>query len=133
MPITQKYQKKILFIAAILGALTIAIGAFGAHGLKKIVDGNLVASFETGVRYQMYHTIALLFLGISSRIHFSYLKWATRFFLLGMLLFSGSIYLLTLQEYMSFSTGFLGPITPLGGLLFIAGWISLGIGVLKKK
>lgn len=133
MSITQKYQKKILFITAIIGALTIAIGAFGAHGLKKMVDAASISSFETGVRYQMYHVIALLFLGISSKIHFSYLKWTTRFFLLGMLLFSGSIYVLALQEYVPFSTRVLGPITPLGGLLLMAGWISLGIGVLKKK
>jgi len=132
MSINQKYQKKILLLAAILGAITIAIGAFGAHGLKKIVAVASVSSFETGVRYQMYHVIALLFLGTTSKVQLHYLKWATHLFLAGIVLFSGSIYILALKEYMPFSIRFLGPITPLGGLSFILGWISIGMGVLKK-
>ena len=127
-----KWDKKILLTAAILGAITIMIGAFGAHGLKKLVDANAVASFETGVRYQMYHVITLLVLGWAN-LPWTSKKWIFRFFLLGILLFSGSIYLLALKDYLPFSTTFLGPITPLGGLVLIAGWIFLAVFIFRNK
>jgi len=129
----QKYHKKILFTAAILGALTIAIGAFGAHGLKKLVDASSVASFETGVRYQMYHVIALLFVGSFSGISQQARVWIFRIFVFGMLLFSGSIYILALDEVIPFSVKFLGPVTPIGGLLFILGWVMMARSFLKKN
>nr|WP_236002867.1 DUF423 domain-containing protein [Luteirhabdus pelagi] len=126
-------QKKILVTAAILGAITVIIGAFGAHGLKKLVDDTAVSSFETGVRYQMYHVFALLFLGMVTGISEATQKWVFRLFLLGVLLFSGSIYLLALQDVVSFTVSFLGPITPIGGSLLIIGWFRLAWGLYSLK
>lgn len=127
------FNKKILIPATILAAITIAIGAFGAHGLKKLVDEPLLSSFETGVRYQMYHVLALVIIGLVGGISESTQQWVFRFFTLGILLFSGSIYLLTLKEFLPFNVGFLGPVTPIGGLMFIMGWLRLCYGIIKIK
>ncbi|NND63874.1 MAG: DUF423 domain-containing protein [Flavobacteriaceae bacterium] len=127
----KKFDKKILATASFLGALTIGIGAFGAHGLERLVDAEAVSSFETGVRYQMFHVLALLVLGFASWINHGTKKWTFWFFVLGMLLFSGSIYLLSLDSILSMNTKVLGPVTPVGGLLFIAGWLRLGLGIIK--
>ena len=124
-----KLDKKITITAALLGALTIAIGAFGAHALKDLVDANAVSSFETGVRYQMYHVLALLIIGSISKIPNSTKKWVFRFFLFGMIFFSGSIYMLALNDVLPFSTKIFGPITPIGGLLFMIGWVRLALGL----
>jgi len=119
--------------ASILGALTIAIGAFGAHGLKQLVDAEAITSFETGVRYQMFHVIVLLVIGFAGPISATTKKWVFLFFIFGLILFSGSIYILALKEILSFDVKFLGPLTPLGGLSFIIGWLRLGYGLLKLK
>ena len=92
-----KINKNIVFTAAILGALTIMIGAFGAHALKELITEKSLVSFETGVRYQMYHVIVMLILGVSTSILPKTQKWVFRFFIIGILFFSGSIYLLTLN------------------------------------
>ncbi|MCH9660104.1 MAG: DUF423 domain-containing protein [Bacteroidetes bacterium] len=126
-------DKKIVITTAILGALTIGIGAFGAHGLKQLVSEEALATFETGVRYQLFHVVALLVLGMTTGISQATKKWVFRFFVLGMLLFSGSIYALSLAEVLPFSVKFLGPVTPIGGLLFMLGWLRIGYGVLKLK
>ncbi len=128
-----KMDKKIVITTAILGALTIGIGAFGAHGLKQLVSEEALATFETGVRYQLFHVVALLVLGMTTGISQATKKWVFRFFVLGMLLFSGSIYALSLAEVLPFSVKFLGPVTPIGGLLFMLGWLRIGYGVLKLK
>jgi len=128
-----KLDKRTGLVAAILGGITIAIGAFGAHGLKPLVDADAIASFETGVRYQMYHVIVLLVVGIARPLGAGTKLWVLRFFCFGILLFSGSIYLLALKEVLPFSVRFLGPITPFGGLLFILGWLRLGYGIFKLK
>jgi uncharacterized membrane protein YgdD (TMEM256/DUF423 family) len=125
-----QFDKKISVIASILAALTIAIGAFGAHGLEKLVNAEAIASFETGVRYQMYHTIALLIVGLSGVIPAATRKWVFRFFVAGIIFFSGSIYMLALKSVLPFSVSFLGPVTPIGGLLFIFGWLRLAYGLL---
>lgn len=127
------FDKKILITATLLAAITIAMGAFGAHGLKNLVDEASVRSFETGVRYQMYHVIALVIIGFAGGISESTRQWVFRFFILGILLFSGSIYLLTLKEFIPFNSKFLGPITPVGGLFFIMGWLRLCYGIIKIK
>lgn len=129
----KKLDKKITLIAAILGAITIAIGAFGAHGLKELVDEVALQSFETGVRYQMYHVIALLVIGLTNSPSENTKKWVFRFFCFGILLFSGSIYALALQDVMGINLKFLWPLTPLGGLSFIIGWLRLGYGIFKLK
>lgn len=116
-------NKKTIITAATLIAIAIILGAFGAHGLKKIASVEKVASFETGVRYQFYTAFSLLILGLnSSKFEFN-LKMITNLLLIGTILFSGSIYLLSLQEFLGTNLSFLGPITPLGGLLMIISWI----------
>ncbi len=125
-----KLSKNIVVTASILAAVTIAIGAFGAHGLKQLVSAESLTTFETGVRYQMYHVLALLVIGFASVIPLRTKKWVFRFFCFGMLLFSGSIYMLALKEQLPFAVSFLGPVTPIGGLLFIMGWGLLARGLL---
>lgn len=122
-------QKNFIAIAALLGALSVGLGAFGAHGLKKILDANQLATFETAVRYQFYHTLALLAVGILFQQYANNrMLWAGRLFLIGILVFSGSLYLLCLLPQFSW----LGAITPIGGASFIAGWLCLLAGVMKK-
>jgi len=128
-----EFDKKISVTAAILAALSIGLGAFGAHGLKNLVDANAIATFETGVRYQMYHSIALLVLGFASAVPMNTRKWVFRFFILGILFFSGSIYLLSLSSVLPFSVSFLGPVTPVGGILLIIGWLRLAQGLLTIR
>ncbi len=125
-----QFDKKITVTASFLAALTIGIGAFGAHGLEKLVEGDALASFETGVRYQMYHVIALLILGFATVIPTRIRKWVFWLFLGGIVFFSGSIYLLALRTLFPFDLSFLGPVTPIGGLLLIIGWLRLGFGLL---
>jgi uncharacterized membrane protein YgdD (TMEM256/DUF423 family) len=126
-------DKIIVVTAALLGAITVAIGAFGAHGLKEIVDEQSLNSFNTGVRYQMFHTLALLFIGLSSKLPDATKKWTFRFMILGILFFSGSIYVLSLKELLSFNASLIGFITPLGGILFIFGWLRLAFGLFVNK
>lgn len=129
----RNFDKKIVVTSSILAAVTIGIGAFGAHGLKNLVEAEALASFETGVRYQMYHVIALLIVGFATAIPPETRKWVFRFFCFGILLFSGSIYMLALKNVLPFSVSFLGPVTPIGGLLFIIGWLRLAYGLLTIK
>ncbi|MBN8862928.1 MAG: DUF423 domain-containing protein [Sphingobacteriales bacterium] len=128
-------HKRFLTWGALLAGLAVALGAFGAHGLKKLVPPETVATFETGVKYQMYHALALLLAGlIAERLASVWLKRAAWCFLIGILLFSGSLYLLTaLKATDSVGLGGLGIITPIGGVFFIAGWISLAVGVRSLK
>jgi len=127
------FNKNIVATAAILGAVTIAIGAFGAHGLKELVSAKAITTFETGVRYQMYHVFALLILGIANGISSATQKWVFRFFIIGILFFSGSIYLLSLDSLVVFDAKTIGFITPIGGLFFIMGWLRLAYGVIVNK
>ena len=123
--------KSILSSAALLGALAVALGAFGAHGLKQIVPPETVATFETGVRYHFFHVFALLATGLLS-MHYPVvqLRRAAQCFLVGILLFSGSLYLLTfLKATASVGLGGIGLVTPIGGLFLIAGWLFLFWGV----
>ena len=129
----RNYNKNIVVTASILAAITIAIGAFGAHGLKQLVDAKSVATFETGVRYQMYHCLALLVVGFAKPISENTKKWVFRFFLFGIVFFSGSIYLLALKEVLPFTVSFLGPVTPIGGMLFIIGWLRLAFSLFSLK
>jgi uncharacterized membrane protein YgdD (TMEM256/DUF423 family) len=127
-------HKFFLITGSLLGALSVALGAFGAHSLKKIVSPEAVATFETGVRYQFYHTFALLIIGILyEKFTNKWLVWAGNSFLVGMLLFSGSLYVLSLLNS-SENVGLrkIGIITPFGGLFFIAGWLFLMWGVSRR-
>ncbi len=127
-------HKFFLVAGSLLGALSVALGAFGAHSLKKIVSPEAVSTFETGVRYQFYHTFALLLIAVLyEKFPNKWLVWAGNSFLAGMLLFSGSLYLLSLLNA-SNNVGLrkIGIITPFGGLFFIAGWLLLMWGVSRK-
>lgn len=128
-------HKGFLKIAAFLGALSVALGAFGAHALKGMVSDHAVATFETAVRYQFYHAFALMITGILyGSFPFKTIIWAGRSFIAGIILFSGSLYIISLmQAAVKPGYGWIGAITPLGGLFFITGWILLFISFFKKK
>ena len=128
-----KINKNIVITAALLAALTIMIGAFGAHGLKELISEKSLVSFETGVRYQMYHVIVMLVLGLSTGVLPKTKKWVFRFFIIGVLFFSGSIYLLALNEFLPFDAKFIAFTTPIGGFLLIIGWLRLAYGVIVNK
>ncbi|MEM8586057.1 MAG: DUF423 domain-containing protein [Bacteroidota bacterium] len=120
-----------LSILALLGAAAVAIGAFGAHGLEKVATPDNIEIYRTGNRYHFYHLL-LLFLAIwaSGRdgAKEKWLSWSFRLTLVGILLFSGSLYLLGLRDAISANINWLGAITPLGGTFFIAAWACLAVG-----
>ena len=128
-------NRNFLVTAALLGALTVAIGAFGAHGLKQVVSPESLGVFETAVRYQFYHVFALITTGILYKeFPFPATTWAGRLFIIGIILFSGSLYLLTwIKGAVIPGYNFIGAITPFGGLLFIGGWICLLISLFKNS
>jgi uncharacterized membrane protein YgdD (TMEM256/DUF423 family) len=114
--------------ACLFGFLGVALGAFAAHGLKTQLDADLLVTFETGVRYQMYHAFALI------AVAMAYTKWPTKgliisgwMFIVGIILFSGSLYVLSLSGIRS-----LGMITPFGGLAFLAGWLCMAWSVFRR-
>lgn len=121
-------------LAALLGALAVALGAFGAHALKQKATDYALSIFETAVKYQFYHVIALLAIGILFKDYGNkWMLYAGWLFLIGMVLFSGSLYLLTYVKIIDKpGLNWIGAITPLGGLAFIAGWISMAVGVMKS-
>lgn len=124
-------QKVVLITGAVFGFLAIVFGAFGAHALKKILSEEKVASFEVGVRYQMYSAITLLVIGFSLDFDLRVARWAFFGIFYGTLIFSGTIYLLSFKEYWKADgLKFLGPITPLGGLLLLVGWACILLSIL---
>jgi uncharacterized membrane protein YgdD (TMEM256/DUF423 family) len=127
-------HKWFLITASLIGALSVALGAFAAHGLKQVVTAEALATFETGVRYQFYHAFALLAVAILyEKFPGSLLQWAGNCFQIGILLFSGSLYLLTaLKATETIGSRSIGFITPFGGLFFIAGWMLMLIAFIKK-
>ncbi|WP_418510903.1 DUF423 domain-containing protein [Corallibacter sp.] len=120
-------QQAFIITGALFGMLAIIFGAFGAHALKKTLSEDQLKSFETGVKYQMYHAIVLLILGFNQEFSTSAMYWC---FTLGIVLFSFSIYGLILSDAKGKKLRFLGPITPLGGLLFVIGWLLICIQAL---
>lgn len=127
------FDKNIAATGSFIIAVTIAIGAFGAHGLKQMLDAGALATFEVGVRYQMYHAIGILIVGMLPSISQKLKQRIFWFFIIGILCFSGSIYLLSLNSILPFETSGIGFVTPLGGLLFIIGWFLLAYGLLTLK
>lgn len=123
-------HKGFLKIGFLLGAATVLLGAFGAHGLKKIVNPEHLVIYQTGVTYQFYHTFVLLIAGIVYK-EFAHQRivWACRFFIAGIILFSGSLYTIALMPALSF----LGLITPVGGLFFVVGWILMLLSLGKNN
>lgn len=126
-------ERKITSTAAILGILAIILGAFGAHALKAILEPEQLAAFETGVKYQMYHALFLLFVGMSGQVSEKAKKsiyWLT---LAGVVFFSGSIYFLSTKAVTGIDLKSIGIITPIGGLLLIVAWFWLFIDLMRKK
>lgn len=126
-------NKKILIAASILGIISIILGAFGAHGLKELISVESIQTFETGVRYQMYHAILLLFVGNSSYITKKTKRLVFYFILIGVIFFSGSIYGLATNILTAFNFKTIAFITPIGGLLLILAWGFLLVDFLKIK
>lgn len=127
--------KNLLILACIFGILAVILGAFGAHALKAKLSADQLTTYETGIRYQFYHTFAIL---ISAILLYMFKQpaygYAGYLFVVGILFFSGSIYLLAIREIIGLSNyKWLGPITPVGGMLFIFGWLSILWGVLKSN
>lgn len=128
---TENMNKNIMAWGATFALTAVILGAFGAHALKELLSINQLASFETGIRYQMFHGIVLLIIGISiDKINKTVI--ISKLFTSGTILFSFSIYLLNIQELIGTSLSFLGPVTPIGGALLIAGWFCLLLSLLKK-
>lgn len=128
--------KKYLIAAAVFGGLAVAFGAFGAHALEGLTkDEKILHGFQTGVQYQMYHALALLAIALLyERAPLHQVKWAATCFIAGIFLFSGSLYLLTFLKLQgSGAVRFVGPVTPLGGVLFITGWLFLLLAAFKRK
>lgn len=118
--------KKYLITVGFLGATSVILGAFGSHLLRSHLSAGSMQIFETGLQYQMYHTLALLAMVFMNRyVSRSFLNFIFYFFTIGIVLFSGSLYILSMQELFGFKVGFLGPVTPVGGMLLILGWVTL--------
>jgi uncharacterized membrane protein YgdD (TMEM256/DUF423 family) len=124
-----------LITAALIGALSVILGAFAAHGLKEMVSAEQLAIFETGVHYQFYHAFALLAVGILYKeFPNRFLSWSGKLFCIGIIFFSGSLYALTLYNgEISPTFKWIYLITPLGGLCFIVGWLLLAVAIIKKN
>lgn len=127
--------KTYLLLAAVSGFLAVALGAFGAHGLRERLSADLLAVYQTGVQYHFYHTFALLAVALllmfspqTSLSSSSLLKWSGNLFALGIVIFSGSLYVLALS-----GVRWLGAITPVGGVAFLAGWICLALAAFSWK
>ena len=117
-------NNKLISIAALLAFLAIALGAFGAHNLNELLTTEKLKSFETGVRYQFYHSLTLLIIGLNAN-KLNATALIGKFMLIGIVFFSFSIYLLSLQELIGINLSILGPITPIGGLLLMISWVIL--------
>lgn len=128
-------HKGFIKTAAIIGLLSVALGAFAAHALKESISDYAVNIFETGVRYQFYHVFALLAAGILYKeFPNTFIRWSGILFIAGIILFSGSLYFLTyIKGAVMPGYNWVGAITPIGGLAFILGWLSLFIGCRKKS
>ncbi len=127
-------NKRIILTASFFGLTAVALGAFGAHGLEDKISDDQLDNWGTAVDYQFYHTVALLFLATFSRAKNTYIRFSFVTFTLGILLFSGSLYLLSTRTLTDFgSPAILGPITPIGGLCFMLGWLGLLVATVKNK
>ena len=126
-------ERKITSVAALLGITAIILGAFGAHALKKQLSVEQLESFETGVKYQMYHALFLLFLGMNTFLNEKVKKVVFQLVVFGVFFFSGSIYLLTTKAITGVDFKFIGIVTPIGGVLLIMAWSVLFWNVWRAK
>ncbi len=126
-------NKQLIITAAIFGLTAVVLGAFGAHALKTSFTATGSENWKTAVSYQFYHTLALLFLSTFSKHRSRLIKLAYIAFSVGIILFSGSLYLLSLRNIIPLNISFIGPVTPLGGLFLIIGWLCMLLAALKNK
>ena len=126
-------ERKLISVAALMGITAIILGAFGAHALKKQLSVEQLGSFETGVKYQMYHALFLLFLGINTFLNEKVKKTVFQLVVFGVFFFSGSIYLLTTNVITGVDFEFIGIVTPIGGVLLIMAWSVLFWNVWRSK
>ncbi len=127
-------QKVILTATALAGLTAVILGAFGAHSLKPLLTLDELSIWEKGVQYQIYHTLALFMCALFLRKeHSTYIRNAAICFILGILCFSGSLYLLATRELTHMPAIILGPVTPIGGFFFIGGWCFVLIEALRKN
>jgi uncharacterized membrane protein YgdD (TMEM256/DUF423 family) len=127
-------NRSIIITAAIFGMVAVIAGAFGAHGLKALITPLQLEVWHTAVEYNFYHVFALLFLSTIAKNGSGWVKASFYLFAIGIIFFSGSLYLLACRDLLHIeSVKVIGPITPLGGLLFIVGWLSLAVAAVKGK
>ena len=126
-------QRKIFITATLLGLVGVVLGAFAAHGLRSVLTDSALESFQTGVRYHMYHAFFLFVIGLNSHLSSAQKKYILGLTLAGIILFSLSIYLLATNAMTYIDFSFLGPITPFGGLLLISAWGFLLYVYIKHK
>lgn len=126
-------KRTILVSAAMMGFLAVALGAFGAHGLEKLVDQDAISTFETGVRYQMYHALFLFVLGMVPDLSLKAQRIIYRLVIVGVVFFSFSIYLLALNSVTAFDFKVIGIITPIGGTLLLIAWAYMGYQLYRSK
>ncbi|KAB1156719.1 DUF423 domain-containing protein [Flavobacterium luteum] len=126
-------ERKMVLTALLFGVIAIVLGAFGAHALKKVLSTEQLIAFETGVKYQMYHTLFLLFVGTTTLVTEKAKRTILYLVVLGVLFFSGSIYLLATNDLTSIDFRAIGFITPIGGLFLIGAWLFTFIAVINNK
>lgn len=127
-------NKQIILTASFFGLIAVVLGAFGAHGLEGKISDYHIDTWKTANQYHFYHTFALLFLSTFSRAKSQSIRVSYIFFTIGIVLFSGSLYLLSVRSLLGLeSVSILGPITPLGGLCFMVGWIGLFVAAMKHR
>ena len=127
-------NKQIIITASFFGMLAVVFGAFGAHKLKEVLTPQHLETWHTAVQYQFYHVFALLFLSTFARFKSGLILASYYLFSIGIVFFSGSLYLLSCREALGWSwLTILGPVTPLGGFLFIAGWVTLALAAFRNK
>ena len=127
-------KRQIVITAAVFGVLAVIAGAFGAHGLQKLISAKYLEVWHTAVQYQFYHVFALLFLSTVTTFKPKSVLAIYWFFTLGIVCFSGSLYLLAVSDLLGWGWLYgMGPVTPFGGLLFITGWLAMGIAAFRNK
>jgi len=128
-------KKRIIITASVFGALAVVAGAFGTHGLEGTLTPQNLQIWHTGVEYQFYHVAALGLLSTLTRYQIRIVRHSYYLFLIGTILFCGSVYLLACNKQIDISwlPSVIGPLTPIGGLCLIAGWVTLGIAATKIK
>lgn len=125
-------KQLVLIMGSLYGGLAVILGAFGAHAFKKILPAEKLISFETGVKYQMYHALLLIAIGLFLEFQTTLEKSAAWSIIVGTFIFSTSIYFLSFADHWGVNLKWLGPITPIGGLLMIVGWFLLAFYFVKR-